>query len=63
MTLYCDGTTVYHVTTAEEVIDLLRGNQQAFRFALRNVVEQAAADIANLPAPRVRSHTPISAAV
>lgn len=49
ITLFSDGVSVYEVTTAEEVVDLLHGSQCVFGLSLRDLVTSAEADVIDLP--------------
>lgn len=48
-TLVSDGATVYECTSADEVVDLLRGGQCVFAIAVGNVVPEVQGSLAALP--------------
>lgn len=50
VTLCSDGVSVYEVTSAEEMIDVLRGGQGVFAIAVNTVVVELSGDIAEFPA-------------
>jgi DNA-binding transcriptional MerR regulator len=52
ITLFSDGTTVYQCTSAEEVVDLLRGGQGVFGIAVSNALRELAGSLAAFPAER-----------
>src|SRR4051812_24087868 len=52
ITLLSDGTTVYELTSAEEVVDLLQGGQAVFAIALGRVVADVEGSLASLPGER-----------
>lgn len=47
--LFSDGTTVYLVHTAEEIVDLLNGGQGVFGLTLRSLVADTDAQLLQLP--------------
>ena len=52
ITLFSDGTTVYDFTTAEEVVDLLRGGQGVFGIAVSGTMRELTGAIADFPGER-----------
>jgi DNA-binding transcriptional MerR regulator len=52
VTLFSDGITVYECTSAEEVIDLLRGGQGVFGIAVSGALRELAGSLAHLPSER-----------
>jgi DNA-binding transcriptional MerR regulator len=50
ITLFSDGTTVYECTSAEEVVDLLRGGQGVFGIAVSGALRELAGSLADFPA-------------
>jgi DNA-binding transcriptional MerR regulator len=52
ITMLSDGSTVYELTTADEVVDLLQGGQAVFAIALGRVVHDVEGSLANLPSER-----------
>ena len=50
ITLFSDGTTVYECTSAEEVVDLLRGGQGVFGIAVSGALRELAGALADFPA-------------
>ncbi len=52
ITLLSDGTTVYECTSAEEVVDLLRGGQGVFGIAVSGAMRELTGTIADFPAER-----------
>jgi DNA-binding transcriptional MerR regulator len=52
ITMLSDGTTVYELTTADEVVDLLQGGQAVFAIALGRVVKDVEGSLASLPSER-----------
>jgi hypothetical protein len=52
ITMLSDGTTVYELTTADEVVDLLQGGQAVFAIALGRVVRDVEGSLASLPSER-----------
>jgi DNA-binding transcriptional MerR regulator len=52
ITLFSDGTTVYDFTTAEEVVDLLRGGQGVFGIAVSGTMRELTGVIADFPGER-----------
>jgi DNA-binding transcriptional MerR regulator len=52
ITLFSDGTTVYECTSAEEVVDLLRGGQGVFGIAVSGALRELAGSLADFPAER-----------
>ncbi len=52
ITLFSDGTTVYECTSAEEVVDLLRGGQGVFGIAVSGALRELAGSLAEFPAEK-----------
>jgi DNA-binding transcriptional MerR regulator len=52
ITMLSDGTTVYELTTPDEVVDLLQGGQAVFAIALGRVVRDVEGSLASLPHER-----------
>jgi DNA-binding transcriptional MerR regulator len=52
ITLLSDGTTVYECTSAEEVVDLLRGGQGVFGIAVGGALRELEGSLAQLPGER-----------
>jgi DNA-binding transcriptional MerR regulator len=52
ITLLSDGTTVYECTSAEEVVDLLRGGQGVFGIAVSGALRELRGSLALLPGER-----------
>ncbi|MDQ2748546.1 MAG: MerR family transcriptional regulator [Actinomycetota bacterium] len=52
ITLLSDGTTVYECTSAEEVVDLLRGGQGVFGIAVSGALRELVGSLALLPGER-----------
>jgi DNA-binding transcriptional MerR regulator len=52
LTLLSDGTTVYECTSAEEVVDLLRGGQGVFGIAVSGALRELSGSLSELPAER-----------
>ncbi|PRW62846.1 MerR family transcriptional regulator [Actinopolyspora mortivallis] len=52
VTLFSDGTTVYECTSAEEVVDLLRGGQGVFGIAVSGAMREISGTISEFPAER-----------
>jgi DNA-binding transcriptional MerR regulator len=52
ITLLSDGTTVYECTSAEEVVDLLRGGQGVFGIAVSGALRELVGTLAQLPGER-----------
>ncbi|MDQ6937732.1 MAG: MerR family transcriptional regulator [Actinomycetota bacterium] len=52
ITLFSDGTTVYECTSAEEVVDLLRGGQGVFGIAVSGALRELAGSLADFPGER-----------
>jgi DNA-binding transcriptional MerR regulator len=52
ITLLSDGTTVYECTSAEEVVDLLRGGQGVFGIAVSGALRELVGSLAHLPSER-----------
>ena len=50
ITLFSDGTTVYECTSAEEIVDLLRGGQGVFGIAVSGALRELAGALADFPA-------------
>ena len=55
ITLFSDGTTVYECTSAEEVVDLLRGGQGVFGIAVSGALRELAGSLADFPAERAEA--------
>lgn len=49
VTVFSDGASIYEVTEADEIIDLLQGGQGVFGIALKGVIGDVQAKIAKLP--------------
>jgi DNA-binding transcriptional MerR regulator len=62
ITLLSDGTTVYECTSAEEIVDLLRGGQGVFGIAVSGALRELIGDLVHLPGERADGE-PIVAAV
>lgn len=62
VTLFSDGVTVYECTSAEEVVDLLKGGQGVFGIAVSGALRELAGSLAHLPAERADAPTELSAA-
>lgn len=54
-TLFCDGVSVYHCRSAEEITDLLAGGQGVFGIAVPGLVSQMSPTISSLPMEK-RAH-------
>jgi DNA-binding transcriptional MerR regulator len=52
ITLFSDGTTVYECSSAEEVVDLLRGGQGVFGIAVSGAMREISGSIKDFPAER-----------
>ena len=52
LTLFSDGTTVYECTSAEDVVDLLRGGQGVFGIAVSGALRELAGSLADFPGER-----------
>jgi DNA-binding transcriptional MerR regulator len=52
ITLFSDGTSVYECTTADEVVDLLRGGQGVFGIAIGATMREVTATIRAFPTER-----------
>ncbi len=52
ITLLSDGTTVYECTSAEEIVDLLRGGQGVFGIAVSGALRELIGDLVDLPGER-----------
>jgi DNA-binding transcriptional MerR regulator len=52
ITLVSDGTTVYELTSPDEVVDLLQGGQGVFAIAVGRVARDVQGTLAELPAER-----------
>jgi DNA-binding transcriptional MerR regulator len=57
VTLFSDGVTVYECTSAEEVIDLLRGGQGVFGIAVSGALRELTGSLAHLPSERAAPAT------
>jgi DNA-binding transcriptional MerR regulator len=55
LTLFSDGTTVYECTSAEEVVDLLRGGQGVFGIAVSGALRELAGSLVDFPAERAEA--------
>ena len=53
ITLMSDGTTIYECTSADEVVDVLRGGQAVFGLAVAPVVRELTGSLASLPSERL----------
>ncbi|MEO7125291.1 MAG: MerR family transcriptional regulator, partial [Nakamurella sp.] len=53
VTLFSDGTSVYECTSAEEIVDLLRGGQGVFGIAVGGAMREVTGTLAELPAERI----------
>lgn len=64
ITLFSDGTTVYECTSAEEVVDLLRGGQGVFGIAVNGALQELTGSLAAFPGERtdVPEPAPVTAA-
>lgn len=49
VTVFSDGASIYEVTDADEIVDLLRDGQGVFGIALKGVIGDVQAKIAKLP--------------
>jgi len=58
VTLMSDGATVYDLTSAEEVYDLLQGGQGVFAIALGRIWQEVEGSLAELPAERAEEDSP-----
>jgi DNA-binding transcriptional MerR regulator len=58
VTLMSDGVTVYDLTSAEEVYDLLQGGQGVFAIALGRIWQEVEGSLAELPAERAEDDPP-----
>jgi DNA-binding transcriptional MerR regulator len=61
VTLFSDGISVYECTSAEEVVDLLRGGQGVFGIAVGGALRELAGSLAHLPSERVEAAAPADA--
>jgi DNA-binding transcriptional MerR regulator len=52
ITLFSDGTTVYECSSAEEVVDLLRGGQGVFGIAVSGAMREISGSIRDFPMER-----------
>ncbi len=52
ITLLSDGASVYELTSADEVVDLLQGGQAVFAIALGGVVRDVEGSLAAMPSER-----------
>jgi DNA-binding transcriptional MerR regulator len=62
ITLLSDGTTVYECTSAEEVVDLLRGGQGVFGIAVGGALRELTGSLAELPSERAAPDEPVAPA-
>ncbi len=62
ITLFSDGVTVYECTSAEEVVDLLRGGQGVFGIAVNGALRELAGSLADFPGERTDTAGPIALA-
>jgi DNA-binding transcriptional MerR regulator len=62
ITLFSDGTTVYECTSAEEVVDLLRGGQGVFGIAVSGALRELAGSLAKFPGERADAPDDVPAA-
>jgi DNA-binding transcriptional MerR regulator len=53
ITLMSDGTTIYECTSADEVVDVLRGGQAVFGLAVAPVVRELTGSLKSLPSERL----------
>ncbi len=53
VTLFSDGVSVYECTSAEEIVDLLRGGQGVFGIAVGGTMREVTGTLAEFPAERV----------
>ena len=58
LTLMSDGASVYACTSADEVIDLVRGGQGVFGIAVGRVWEEVEGELASLPLETLDEPTP-----
>lgn len=58
LTLMSDGATVYECTSADEVIDLVRGGQGVFGIAIGKVWREVEGTLSSLPSERTAAATP-----
>jgi len=58
ITLLSDGTTVYECTSAEEIVDLLRGGQGVFGIAVSGALRELIGDLVHLPGERADGEAP-----
>ena len=61
ITLFSDGVTVYECTSAEEVVDLLRGGQGVFGIAVNGALQELAGSLANFPGERADGPADVAA--
>ena len=52
ITLMSDGTTIYELTSPDEVVDLLQGGQAVFGIAVGRVVREVEGSLAEMPGER-----------
>jgi DNA-binding transcriptional MerR regulator len=57
ITLFSDGTTVYECSSAEEVVDLLRGGQGVFGIAVSGAMREITVSIKDFPTERADGGT------
>lgn len=60
ITLFSDGTTVYECTSAEEVVDLLRGGQGVFGIAVSGALRELTGSLADFPGERADAGDPVA---
>jgi DNA-binding transcriptional MerR regulator len=53
VTLISDGSSVYEITSAEELVDLLAGGQGVFAIAVGKVASETRGRLATLPSERI----------
>jgi DNA-binding transcriptional MerR regulator len=53
VTLISDGSSVYEITSADELVDLLAGGQGVFAIALGKVASETRGRLATLPSERI----------
>jgi DNA-binding transcriptional MerR regulator len=63
LTLVSDGTTVYDVVSADEMVDLLQGGQAVFAIAVGRQVRDIEGTLAQLPGERAHADAPLEAEV
>jgi DNA-binding transcriptional MerR regulator len=58
ITLMSDGTTIYELTSPDELVDLLQGGQAVFGLAVGRVVREVEGTLAELPGERPDQDAP-----